>query len=328
MSYPIISVIVPVYNAESTIRRCVDSILAQTFTDFECLLIDDGSKDRSGEICDEYLEKDSRVRAFHKENGGVSSARNYGLSLAEGKYIVFVDADDYVPLNAFTSFLDTPESDLVIANAVCFPQSLFQLDWPSLMVYSDSIGDFLSINFNSPLLNGPWSKLFRKEIIEVFQLRFDEMLHFGEDSVFVKEYVQHVASISLCRDVCYEYHDNPGDFYNKYSLKYEGIYRYFKRTYTLIQQIECRFSCKLRMKNTIHEVYNLTVEYLKKSALCDSGLRCAKEFLSESIVIEYLKSCNARGMNFFLFLAKYTPVFFLPLGARLVSFLNYLKNRF
>lgn len=84
MSNPKISVIVPVYNAESTIRRCVDSILAQTFTDFECLLIDDGSKDRSGEICDEYAEKDSRVMAFHKENGGVSSARNLGLDNARG----------------------------------------------------------------------------------------------------------------------------------------------------------------------------------------------------------------------------------------------------
>lgn len=79
MKNPKISVIVPVYNAESTIRRCVDSILAQTFTDFECLLIDDGSKDLSRAICDEYAEKDSRVRVFHKENGGVSSARNVGL---------------------------------------------------------------------------------------------------------------------------------------------------------------------------------------------------------------------------------------------------------
>ena len=73
---PKITVIIPVYNAESTLRRCLDSILIQTFTDFECILIDDGSKDRSGEICDEYARKDSRIKVFHKENGGVSSARN------------------------------------------------------------------------------------------------------------------------------------------------------------------------------------------------------------------------------------------------------------
>ena len=91
---PKISVIVPVYNVEMFLRRCIDSILAQTFTDFELLLIDDGSKDKSGEICDEYATKDVRIRVFHKQNGGVSSARNVGLNHAIGEYICFCDADD------------------------------------------------------------------------------------------------------------------------------------------------------------------------------------------------------------------------------------------
>lgn len=95
MSTPTISVIVPVYNAKKYLHRCIDSILSQTFTDFELLLIDDGSKDKSGAICDEYAVKDNRVRVFHKENGGVSSARNLGLDNAEGEYVTFVDADDY-----------------------------------------------------------------------------------------------------------------------------------------------------------------------------------------------------------------------------------------
>ena len=84
---PKISVIVPVYNVEKYLRRCIDSILVQTFTDFELLLIDDGSKDKSGEICDEYAKKDKRVRVFHKVNGGVSSARNLGLDYAKGQWI-------------------------------------------------------------------------------------------------------------------------------------------------------------------------------------------------------------------------------------------------
>ena len=96
MSNPKISVIIPVYNAESTLRHCVDSVLAQTFTDFECLLINDGSKDKSGAICDEYAARDSRIRAFHKENGGPSAARNFGLNQAIGQYVIFQDADDYL----------------------------------------------------------------------------------------------------------------------------------------------------------------------------------------------------------------------------------------
>ena len=91
-----ISVIIPVYNAESTLRRCLDSILAQTFTDFECLLINDGSKDRSGEICHQYASNDSRIRVFHQENSGPSVARNFGLNQAKGHYIVFQDSDDYL----------------------------------------------------------------------------------------------------------------------------------------------------------------------------------------------------------------------------------------
>ena len=96
MCNPRISVIIPVYNVEPFIRRCVDSILAQTFTNIECLLIDDGSKDKSGEICDEYAANDSRIRVFHKENGGPSSARNYGLDQASGEYVIFQDADDFL----------------------------------------------------------------------------------------------------------------------------------------------------------------------------------------------------------------------------------------
>ena len=99
---PKISVIVPVYKTEAYLHRCVDSILAQTFQDFEVLLIDDGSPDRSGEICDVYAQKDRRVRVFHKENGGVSSARNCGLDNAKGEWICFVDSDDFLD----TTYLD------------------------------------------------------------------------------------------------------------------------------------------------------------------------------------------------------------------------------
>ncbi len=92
---PTISVIIPVYNAEKYLRSCIDSVLAQTYKDFELLLIDDGSKDSSGVICDEYAAQDARVRVFHKENGGVSSARNLGLDNAQGKYLMFLDSDDF-----------------------------------------------------------------------------------------------------------------------------------------------------------------------------------------------------------------------------------------
>ena len=91
-----VSIIVPVYQVEKYIRQCVDSILAQTFTDFELILVDDGSKDQSGQICDEYARMDTRVKVIHKENGGLSDARNTGMDQASGKYFMFVDSDDYI----------------------------------------------------------------------------------------------------------------------------------------------------------------------------------------------------------------------------------------
>lgn len=111
MHSPEISVIVPVYNVEKYLHRCIDSLLAQTYTDFELLLIDDGSTDASGRICDEYAGKDSRVRVFHKENGGASSARNHGLDNASGEWLAFCDADDWISPYMFEELLTTAEND-------------------------------------------------------------------------------------------------------------------------------------------------------------------------------------------------------------------------
>ncbi|MBQ5852329.1 MAG: glycosyltransferase family 2 protein, partial [Lachnospiraceae bacterium] len=94
-----ISIVVPVYNVEKYLERCVDSLINQTYENIEILLIDDGSKDNSGQMCDEYANKDSRITVYHKENGGLSDARNYGMDRAKGEYIIFIDSDDYVEPN-------------------------------------------------------------------------------------------------------------------------------------------------------------------------------------------------------------------------------------
>ena len=115
---PKISVIVPVYNTEKYLQRCIDSILLQSFTDFELLLIDDGSTDSSGTICDKYAEQDSRIRVFHKANGGASSARNIGLDNAIGEWVCFVDSDDSLTRDAVEILCTNCNNgaDIVIAN--------------------------------------------------------------------------------------------------------------------------------------------------------------------------------------------------------------------
>ena len=116
---PTVSIIVPVYNAEHTIRRCIESILNQEYTDFELLLVNDGSTDGSGAICDEYAAKDSRIQVIHKENTGVSESRNLALDRARGTYLQFLDSDDWITPDATSSLVRTAESgpcDMVISD--------------------------------------------------------------------------------------------------------------------------------------------------------------------------------------------------------------------
>ena len=115
-----VSCIIPVYNTEKYLPRCIESVLAQTFVDWETLLIDDGSTDASGSICDEYAAKDERIRVFHKENGGISSARNLGLNYAQGEWIFFVDSDDSLPKTSLESLLSRSSDANIIVGGFFF----------------------------------------------------------------------------------------------------------------------------------------------------------------------------------------------------------------
>lgn len=216
---PRVSIIIPVYNSESTLRRCLDSVLAQTFTDFECLLINDGSKDRSGEICDEYARKDSRVKVFHKENGGVSSARNVGLDNAHGEWITFVDSDDRIGQNYLINLvLYSTDVGLVIGpylressdirENVCIPEGHY-----------DNVYSFLSNWISNQVLRTPWGKLLKNALID--SLRFDIKLQFGEDTVFMFSYYEKVNSlrvVNMYEDSSYEYRLPSQIFWKKYSM--------------------------------------------------------------------------------------------------------------
>ena len=171
---PKISVIVPVYNTEKYLHRCIDSILSQTFTDFELLLIDDGSKDSSGVICDEYAAKDSRVRVFHKENGGVSSARNLGLDNAKGDRITFVDADDWVENKYIENLFEKSlgDVDLVFSYATIYNGcSSYKENYPSRIIEACDL-DLLFKENDLHWHTSPWAKLYRRYLIELNNIRF------------------------------------------------------------------------------------------------------------------------------------------------------------
>ena len=192
---PLFSVIVPVYNAEDTLRQCINSILNQVFKGFELLLIDDGSKDGSPVICDEYAMKDSRVRVFHKENGGVSSARNLGIDHASGEWITFIDSDDYIT-DVFFDGVEGREEDLLIKGYKKYNKTGIVSEWKVAEINDDiSITAFLNQYITDSLLRGPVFKFYRRSIIS--DLRFLMDMKIGEDAWFVFNYLAKCSSFAV-----------------------------------------------------------------------------------------------------------------------------------
>lgn len=194
---PLLSIIVPVYNVEKYLSRCIDSILSQSFTDFELLLVDDGSKDNSGRICYEYAEKDDRVRVFHKENGGVSSARNLGLDNAKGEWVYFVDSDDELIGNGLKIMIDCicNEVDMILAGFEeyyedgCLNYSV-HVRRSELMPPSESVQIcYEKYSRYYRYLGYLWVRLFRKKLIDDHKLRFDESITVKEDTLFIVQYL-------------------------------------------------------------------------------------------------------------------------------------------
>jgi len=194
---PTVSIIVPVYNAEDTISRCIDSILNQDYTDFELLLVNDGSKDASGSICDKYAARDSRIHVIHKENTGVSDSRNLALDRACGTYLQFLDSDDWITPNATGLLVQAAERfhcDLVISD-------FYRVVGERVSHKGDIEDDCVMTReeFASHMIENPadfyygvlWNKLFRREIIEQHHLRMDSDISWCEDFMFNLEYIRH-----------------------------------------------------------------------------------------------------------------------------------------
>lgn len=178
---PKISIIVPIYKAENYLHRCVDSILAQTFTDFEVLLIDDGSPDKSGEICDEYAKKDSRVRVIHKENGGVSSARQCGIDNAQGEYTIHADPDDWVEptmLEELYAKAMEDDADMVICDFYMNTEAgqIYQRQQPSTLYHESVLKDLLH-----NLHGSCWNKLVRRNCYINYNVSFPLEFSLNED---------------------------------------------------------------------------------------------------------------------------------------------------
>lgn len=276
------SIIVPVYNAEQYIRKCVDSIQAQTFTEFELILVDDGSPDYCGKICDEYQEKDSRIKVIHQENGGLSAARNAGLEFATGEYVCFVDSDDYIDENMLLDIdneIKTNESEVVIFGVKNIKKARIKEK-----IFRNESTEKIKLN----LLLGKWenwscNKCFVRRL---FNNKAYPEGRFFEDVFLIPEICQNAEKITCIEKAYYFYNrDNEGSITNKMnSLKWFDFFLALKKNRDLC----------IDQSLDIEQLERLCIKKAKKCAfvhLNDNRLS-EKQF---KLIKEYLKECLENG---------------------------------
>lgn len=201
---PKISIIVPVYKVEQYLPKCIDSILSQTYEDWELLLIDDGSPDNSGNICDEYAKMDERIRVFHKENAGVSCARNLGLDNAKGEFVMFVDSDDWISTDCLQVCVDEIEVDNLDALQFGFFSVTDSSENSRVKTSTIPLSGEEYIQNNSFNVC-VWGGLYKRDIIEENKIRFPIDLKLAEDQIFVLSFIKKAVRIKYLDRAMYYY---------------------------------------------------------------------------------------------------------------------------
>ena len=241
-----LSIIIPVYNAEATLAFCLQTVCNQSFDDFEVLLVNDGSTDRSGTICDEYARVDNRIEVIHKSNGGVSSARNLGMARANGEFITFIDADDTIAQNYFQTLLDHKTYELVVTSASSGPADQTKILPDITAVNAFEISHILSNYFASGFAH-PWGKLYRTEILRKYDLQFNLSLSIGEDTLFVNEYIANINTLKTLPYIGYFYTKGRKGHLSRKAISYDTFIESLDRILPSFSALEEGYSIDLRL---------------------------------------------------------------------------------
>lgn len=237
-----VSIIVPVYQVEKYIRQCVDSILAQTFTDFELILVDDGSKDKSGQICDEYARMDARVKVIHKENGGAADTRNRGMDQAVGNYVMFVDSDDYIAptmLECLYRNMLNENADIATCNYLYFFENDRKKDFAtnvkSEVLTGTEIFYYRKNERNYGFWTVVWNKLMKRETVGKVRFRSGK---YYEDEFWANEIYQMNIKIVTIPECLYYYrqHENSTMRQKKIARSLDIIEAFQERIYIYLKE--------------------------------------------------------------------------------------------
>lgn len=291
MNNPLISIIIPAYNVEQYLTACLSSIEQQTYQNFEVILIDDGSKDSTGDICDAIAAKDNRFKVIHQKNQGVSAARNVGIGVANGEYICFVDSDDKLQKDFLKGF--GLNYDISIQGYL-----LQEGEKKSPISYREflSFDNIAKVYCLNDIHSAPFSKLCKTEIINRNNIRFPEEISFSEDTIFFLQYIKYCKSIHISKSCNYVYYKREGSL----TAKQYDVKILMQKEEILFSLYDDLFADKTFKKRFFHE-FSLFV-FLKYYLNDSSNLEYFMTSFLGVIMRRYLKNYEKVLLSLDLFL--------------------------
>ena len=314
-----VSIIVPVYQVEKYIRQCVDSILVQTFTDFELILVDDGSTDKSGEICDEYAKADGRVKVIHQTNGGLSSARNSGMDHAKGKYFMFIDSDDFIAPNMVECLyksINEQCADIAVCNFMFYYEDEEEKSFHTNIGFEILSGADIFFNRKNERNYGVWTiacnKLYKSETFSTVRFRPGK---YHEDEFWANDIYQMNIKIVAISDCLYYYRQRDNSIMKKKNIN---------RNFDIIDAFQERINVYLRYEKYSNQAYKVLIyslEFLEKSRRMISNAEERYEFIqAETHTKEIIKKLKKKRLSRFqrlsLFFIGINPCFVFSVGIK------------
>lgn len=302
---PLVSFIVPIFNCANYLKQCLNSILAQSINNYEVILINDGSKDNSGKICDEYAKLDNRFRVIHKNNEGLSAARNDGLNVASGEWVTFVDSDDWLEPCFLEVLIENKDVDYIVASINhCRPDCIgepekFQRKRYNVIDYTVFANNNLITAFFTA-----WSKFFNTKIIRDNKLRFLQGVSPGEDTIFVFQYLYHAKSLHLSDVLCYNWRVANGLTNRK--RRFDWITYTIEQTMSAIEQVEnkCNVDLSFIKYNSLNYLIDkVDVRQYSYKQLYSEIKKLASKSWMIDIITDYLylkKGARRKLMDFLI----------------------------
>lgn len=260
MHAPLISVIIPVYNVEKYLNKCVESVVNQTYKNLEIILVDDGSPDHCPHMCDDWAQKDARIKVIHKQNGGVSSARNVGLAVATGRYVAFVDPDDWLDVEAYDCLIQMMQpNSMVVFNTWLYSENqytkIFRFDTDKIV----GSNEILYKVVRTDLGGSCWNKLYDLAVIKKFGIQFDITLKVAEDYDFFYEYSKKIDRVFLTNEPYYFYRMHSESVTNSHCLAY---YERYQENEKMLKEASNARVYKAALRGLVSMLYNIVCEMI------------------------------------------------------------------